>query len=104
MNVYQLNDDLLTDKIYSSTPSLEGGYTAAQIFIGRKSHNYQVEPISAKKTFLLALQCFVEEIRNGVTSKKLYEVSVNGDRKWGLLKPHIIFEKCGGFGGLVINN
>ena len=61
MNVYRLNDDLLTDKIYSNTPSLEGAFTAAQLFIGRKSHIAHVEPISSKKTFLIALQGFVNK-------------------------------------------
>ena len=38
MNVHRLQDDLLTDKISSNTPALDGSFTDAQVFFGRKSH------------------------------------------------------------------
>ena len=59
MNIFRLQDDLLTDKIHSNTPALEGGFKDAQIFFGRKSHIIHVESISKTKSFLRCIQNFV---------------------------------------------
>ena len=59
MNVFRMQDDLLTDKIHSNTPSVEGGFTATQLYFGRKSHIIHPEPLSRKYTFLRGLQNFV---------------------------------------------
>ena len=61
LNVFRLQDDLLTDKVYSNTPAIEGGFTEAQIFIGRKSHIIHPESISKTKPFLKCLQNFVRK-------------------------------------------
>ena len=34
MNVFRLQDDILTDTIFSDTPAIDGGYTQAQVFFG----------------------------------------------------------------------
>jgi hypothetical protein len=61
MNVFRLNDDLLTDKVYSDTPAISGGQTEAQIFFGRKCHIIHVEPISKIRKFIHCLQDFVRK-------------------------------------------
>jgi hypothetical protein len=59
MNVFRLQDDVLTDKVYSNTPAINGGFTEAQIFFGRKCHIIHPEPTSKTKKFLQCLQNFV---------------------------------------------
>ena len=59
MNVFRLQDDILTDKVHSNTASVDGSYKTAQVFFGRKSHIIQIEPISKEITFLRCLQNFV---------------------------------------------
>lgn len=61
VNVFRLNDDLMTDKIYSDKEAIDSGHTEAQIFFGRKSHIIHVEPISEKHPFLKCLQNFVRK-------------------------------------------
>jgi hypothetical protein len=61
MNVFRLNDDLLTDKIFSDTPAVDGGHTEAQIFFGRKCHIIHVEPTSKRMKFIHCLQNFVRK-------------------------------------------
>ena len=61
MNVFRLQDDLLTDMIYSDTEALDNGHTKAQIFFGRKSHIIHVEPISNTFPFIKCLQNFVRK-------------------------------------------
>ena len=52
MNVYRLQDDVMTDTIFLDTPAIDGGYTQAQVFFGRTSHIVHVEPLSTTKNFL----------------------------------------------------
>eukprot|EP00532_Pseudo-nitzschia_australis_P001585 CAMPEP_0168196100 /NCGR_PEP_ID=MMETSP0139_2-20121125/20298_1 /TAXON_ID=44445 /ORGANISM="Pseudo-nitzschia australis, Strain 10249 10 AB" /LENGTH=564 /DNA_ID=CAMNT_0008120177 /DNA_START=193 /DNA_END=1883 /DNA_ORIENTATION=+ len=52
MNVFRLNDDVLTDDIQSDTPAISGGFSRAQIFFGRNSHIIHVEPLAKKSYFL----------------------------------------------------
>ena len=59
MNVFRLNDDLLTDKVYSDKEAIDSGHTEAQIFIGRRSHVIHVEEISKSHPFIKCLQNFV---------------------------------------------
>ena len=59
LNIHRFNDDILTDKIFSDTPALDCGYTAAQIFFGQKSHLVHIEPATAQHKFIHALQNFV---------------------------------------------
>ena len=59
MNVFRLQDDILTDKIHSNTPAIDGGFKTAQIFFGRKSHIIHPEIISKRKSFLRCIQNFV---------------------------------------------
>ena len=61
MNVFRLQDDLLTDKIHSNTPAIDGGFKEAQVFFGRKSHIIHVETISKTKKFVQCLQNFVNK-------------------------------------------
>ena len=61
MNVFRLQDDLLTDKIHSNTPAIDGGFTEAQVFFGRKSHIIHPESISRTKSFLRCIQNFVRK-------------------------------------------
>jgi hypothetical protein len=61
MNIFRLNDDLLTDKIHADTPAIEGGHTEAQVFFGRKCHIIHVEPISKIRKFIHCLQDFVRK-------------------------------------------
>ena len=59
MNVGRLNDDLLMDTIQSKTPAIDGGFTGAYIFIGRKSKIIYPKHITPKRKFIQALQGFV---------------------------------------------
>ena len=59
MNVFRLQDDLLTDKISSNTPAIDGAFTDAQVFFGRKSHIIQICPITKSHKFVHCLQDFV---------------------------------------------
>ena len=61
MNVFRLQDDLLTDKVYSDTEAIDGGHTEAQIFFGRKSHLIHVERTSSTFPFIKCLQNFVRK-------------------------------------------
>ena len=61
LNVHRLNDDLLTDKIYSDTPALDSGHTEAQIYFGRKSHIVDVQPRTKNISFLGTLQNMVQK-------------------------------------------
>jgi hypothetical protein len=61
MNVFRMNDDLLTDKVYSDTAAVDSGYVEAQIFFGRKSHIIHVEPLSKIRKFIHCLQDFVRK-------------------------------------------
>ena len=61
MNLFRLQDDLLTDKISSNTPAIDGSFTDAQVFFGRKLHILQVERITPSHKFIHCLQDFVNE-------------------------------------------
>ena len=61
MNVFRINNNLLTDKVYSDTAAMDSGHTEAQIFFGRQSHIIHVEPISKEHPFLSCLQNFVRK-------------------------------------------
>ena len=55
------HEDVATDTLYSRTPAIDNGSTAAQFFIGRKSHFRSVTPLgSTDKHFSQAL---MDEIR-----------------------------------------
>ena len=66
MNAFRLNDDVMTDAIFSETPSVDGGQTSAQVFFGALSRigaaYLMRSPIGKTKStvgFLAALQDFV---------------------------------------------
>ena len=59
MNVNRLDNDLLMDKISSSVPAIDSGFTEAYVFITRKSHLIHVDYISPKRNFLQTLQGFI---------------------------------------------
>ena len=57
LNVPRRHEDVATDTLYSDTPSVDGGHTAAQFFLGRKSHFRTVTPLGrTDKAFVRALQ------------------------------------------------
>ena len=61
MNIFRLRDDLLMDEIYSSTPAIEGKFTRAMVFFGRKSHIIHVEHMTKTRRLLPCLQNFVRQ-------------------------------------------
>ena len=61
MNVYRLQDDVLTDTVFSDTPAVDGGCTQAQIFFGKSSHIVHVEALTTTKDFLRSFQNFVRK-------------------------------------------
>ena len=61
MNVFCLKDDLLTDKIHSNTPVINGSFTDAQVFFGRKVHIIQVGSVTKTHKFIHCLQDFVNK-------------------------------------------
>jgi hypothetical protein len=61
LNVKRRNEDVATDTLYSSTPAIDDGSTAAQMFIGLISKHRSVHPMgSSDKAFVNAL---MDEIR-----------------------------------------
>ena len=61
LNIPRRNEDVATDTLYSSTPAIDNGSTAAQIFVGRKSHFRSIVPCgSTDKHFAKTL---MDEIR-----------------------------------------
>ena len=62
LNIPRRNEDVATDTLYSDTPAVDDGSTAAQFFIGRKSHYRTVAPLgTSDKRFPNAL---MDQIRN----------------------------------------
>jgi len=49
MNVFRLQDDILTDTIFSDTPAIDGGYTQAQVFLGVHLTLYMLSPYQQPK-------------------------------------------------------
>jgi hypothetical protein len=45
LNIPRRNEDVATDTVYSTTPAIDDGSTAAQFFIGRKSHYRSIFPL-----------------------------------------------------------
>ena len=61
LNIPRRNEDVATDTLYSSTPAIDNGSTAAQIFVGRQSHFRSITPCgSTDKHFAKTL---MDEIR-----------------------------------------
>ena len=61
MNVYRLPDDLLMDEVFSNTPAIDGGFSSAMVFFGRKSHIIHIEHLSKTKRLVMCLQNFVRQ-------------------------------------------
>ena len=55
-NVKRRNEPVATDTIYSGTPSVDGGYTCAQIYVGRKSLVIDVFGMHSTKQFVNTLE------------------------------------------------
>ena len=61
LNIHRRNEDVATDTLYSRTPAIDNGSTAAQFFVGRKSLYRSVTPCgSSDKDFARTL---MDEIR-----------------------------------------
>ena len=61
MNVFRLNHDLLTNKIYSNKAAIDSRHTESQVFFGPRSHVIHVKPISKAHPFIQHLQNFVRQ-------------------------------------------
>ena len=61
MNIFRIQDDILTDTVYSDMSAIDGGCTNAQIFFGKNSHSVHVEPLSTTKSFLKSFPIFVRK-------------------------------------------
>ena len=61
IDVFQLNEDGLTDTVYADTSAIDCGHTLAQIFFGSNSHITAVYGIKSTKSFLKTLQDFVRQ-------------------------------------------
>ena len=55
MNVSRRHEAVATETVYASEPSIDGGYTAAQIFVGRESLVTDVYPVKTDKQFVNTL-------------------------------------------------
>jgi hypothetical protein len=56
LNVHQCNGLVTTDMVFLDTPDIDGGETAAQIFVGTKSFVTDVKGIKSKSQFVNTLE------------------------------------------------
>ena len=66
-NVHRRNEPVATDTVYSDTPAIDNGITAAQFFVGTESMVCDVYPLKSDKQFLNVLQDNIQ--RCGAMSK-----------------------------------
>ena len=55
-NVHRRNEPVATDTVYSDTPAIDSGITAAQFFVGTESMVCDVYPMQTDKQFVHVLQ------------------------------------------------
>ena len=56
MNVLRRNEPVATDAVFSDTPSYDGGYTAAQFFVGINTEVCDVYGLRNERDFVNTLQ------------------------------------------------
>jgi hypothetical protein len=56
LNVHRRDEPVATDTVYSDTPAIGGGETAAQIFVGTRSYITDVEGMKTEKQFVNTLE------------------------------------------------
>ena len=66
-NVHQRNKPVATDTVYSDTPAIESGVTAAQFFVGTESMVCDVYSMKTNKQYVHVLQDNIR--RRGAMSK-----------------------------------
>ena len=66
-NVHRQNEPVATDTVYSDTPAIDSGVTAAQFFVGTESLVCDIYPIKTDKQFVNVLQDNIR--RRGAMSK-----------------------------------
>src|SRR5574339_96692 len=66
-NVHRRNEPVATDTVYSDTPAIDSGVTAAQFFVGTESMVCDVYPMKTDKQFVHVLQDNIR--RRGAMSK-----------------------------------
>ena len=66
-NVHCRNEPVATDTVYSDTPAIDSGITAAQFFVGTESMVCDVYPMQTDKQFVHVLQDNIR--RRGAMSK-----------------------------------
>ena len=67
-NVHRRSEPVATDTVYSDTPAIDSGETAAQFFVGTESLVCDVYPLQSDKQFVNVLQ---ENIRRRGAMTKL---------------------------------
>ena len=55
-NVHRRSEPVATDTVYSDTPAIDSGVTAAQFFVGTESLVCNVYPMQSDKQFVNTLQ------------------------------------------------
>ena len=61
LNVQRRNEDVATDTVYSNTPAVDSGVTAAQIFVGCESMVTDVYGVKTDKQFVKTLEDNIRE-------------------------------------------
>ena len=56
LNVHRRNEDVATDTVFSNTPAIDNGSTAAQIFVGCQSMVTDIYGVKTDKQFVKALE------------------------------------------------
>src|SRR5687768_14794183 len=67
-NVHRCDEPVATDTVYSDTPAIDSGITAAQFFAGKESMVCDVYPLKSDRQFVNVLQ---DNIRKRGTMSKL---------------------------------
>src|SRR6476620_6032618 len=68
-NVHCRDEPVATDTVYSDTPDIDSGITAAQFFVGMESMMCDVYPLKSDKQFINVLYNSIR--RQGAMSKRI---------------------------------
>ena len=61
VNVHRRNEDLATDTVFSDTPAVDGGHTAAQFYVGLSTHVVDIYPLKSESQFVNSLEDVIRE-------------------------------------------
>ena len=61
-NVHHRNEPDATDTVYSDTPAIDSGITAAQFFVGTESMVCDVYPLKSDKLLLLSCKTILKDM------------------------------------------